>query len=163
MVFSKDTLKKIFKKEYKEEDFTPNGIDLRLKDVEYCVDNQSIVYGFNENGEKILPETLSLRKVDGFYYFEPGIRYLWNLGVNKYPNCIGTFYLRSTIMRAGGRLYSSVADFGYDGTIIVGFETANRIKIPANERVVQCIFSELDSIKGDQYNGDYQHDKIYKE
>lgn len=164
MVLCKDTLKKIFKKDYKENDFTPNGIDLRLKGVEVIKGYSDVEYGFDIAGNKILPDTYKIKEDEnGFYHFKPNERYLWNLGINKYPGVIGTFYLRSTIMRSGGCLYSSVADLGYEGTIIVGFETKQYIKIPKNERVVQCLYSELDNNQGDQYNGDYQHDKIYKE
>lgn len=164
MVLCKDTLKKIFGDKYNDNDYTPNGIDLRLKGVQICLDNPNLEYGFNIDGSKILPEIEDLEMDEnGYYHFIPGKRYLWNLGVNEYPNMIGTYYLRSTIMRGGGKLYSSVADLGYNGSIFVGFETSNNIKIPFNERVVQCIYSELDDNTGEQYNGDYQKDKIYKE
>lgn len=164
MVLCKKTLMKIFKRKYEESDYTPNGIDLRLKDVELCLDSADFEYGFNVDGNKILPSTVQwLPDEDGFYHFEPNKRYLWNLGKNSYPGVIGLFFLRSTIMRGGGKLYSSVADLGYDGTIIVGFESATRLKIPKNERVVQCIFLELDDDSGEKYHGDYQGDKIYKQ
>lgn len=164
MVLCKKTLKRIFKREYKEEDYTPNGIDLRLKNAQICLDNPDDLYGFDSEGNKKLPNTVDLStEQDGSYHFQPNTRYLWNLGKNRYPGVIGLFFLRSTIMRSGGKLFSSVADMGYEGDIIVGFETSNHISIPKDERVVQCIFLELDDNSGESYHGDYQNNKIYEQ
>ena len=67
-------------------------------------------------------------------------------------------------MRAGLELYSAVGDAGYSGDLIFAIKVSGvaSLVIEKNERVVQAITHKLTS-ETDGYNGDYQHNKIYKE
>ena len=64
-------------------------------------------------------------------------------------------------MRMGCIHTSSVADMGYNGTIINQITNPiTDIKIKENERIVQMVLYEAEH--DTLYDGDYQHDKILK-
>lgn len=159
MILGNKELRNRYKDTYDDEMFTSNGIDYRLHDVK-VIDNHTASPGITKKGKK-LPLTRdveSLEKADGsddLYFFKAGEYYLWDLGYHELlDDCITLFYIRSTLMRGGGQIISSVGDKGFHGHIIVGFKCHTDMIISKGERVVQAVFYKTD--KDDVlYDGDY--------
>lgn len=150
--------------DFDDEQFTPNGIDLRLRKV-YLPENISRgVFGITK-GEKIIPQLIEIPALDGAYILNPGRKYFINCGHIDIPkDCVQFYYLRSTLMRAGLELYSSVGDAGYSGDLIFSIKVDGvaSVVIEQNERIVQAITHKLTS-ETEGYDGDYQNNKIYQE
>lgn len=66
------------------------------------------------------------------------------------------FWLRSTIMRCGGVLNSSVADRGFNGTISVGFIVIIMFQYLKTNVYKLFFFNSNDD--GNTYDGDYQEE-----
>ena len=154
MILGQKELKNRYEDVYDDEMFTSNGIDYRLHDV-LSID-RTVQTGITKKDGKRLPLTNhETPDNDGVYHFKTGKYYLWDLGYHELlEDCITLFYIRSTLMRGGGQIISSVGDKGFHGHIIVGFICHNDMLISANERVVQAVFYKTD---GDEilYDGDY--------
>lgn len=162
-VLAEQELRKIYS-DFDDEQFTPNGVDLRLGKV-YLPENISRgVFGITK-GEKLIPQLIEIPPLDGAYILNPGRKYFINCGHIDIPkDCVQFYYLRSTLMRAGLELYSSVGDAGYSGDLIfaVKVDGVASIVIEQNERVVQAVTHKLTSgTKG--YDGDYQNNQIYQD
>ena len=162
-ILAENELKKIYK-DFDDEQFTPNGIDLRLQAV-YLPENISRgVFGITQ-GQKIIPQLIEIPPLDGAYVLNPGRKYFINCGHIDIPkDCAQFYYIRSTLMRSGLELYSSVGDAGYSGDLIfaVKVDGVASVVIEQGERIVQAITHKLTS-GTDGYNGDYQHNQIYNE
>lgn len=162
-VLAKKDLKKMYP-DIDDEQFTPNGIDLRLEKVMLPENISKSLFGI-VNGEKLIPDLIEIPPLEGKYILNPGKKYFFNLGRVHIPEgYCQTYYLRSTIARAGGELYSSVGDAGYDGDIIVGFKVDGvaSLVLEQGERVVQALTYVL-SDNSDSYDGVYQNNQIYNE
>ena len=162
-VLAEQELRKIYS-DFDDEQFTPNGVDLKLSKV-YLPENISRgVFGITKD-EKLIPQLIEIPPLDGAYVLNPGRKYFINCGHIDIPNdCVQFYYLRSTLMRAGLELYSSVGDAGYSGDLIfaVKVDGVASIVIEQNERVVQAVTHKLTSdTKG--YDGDYQNNQIYQD
>lgn len=157
MILGKKKLQNIYP-DFDEEQFQPNGVDLRLKGVERIINNEQEVGIIN--GQKQFPQTEQIKPKKGTYTLKKGETYLINLGKLHIPaGTIGLFKLRSTFMRMGCIHTSSVADMGYEGTIINQITNPiTDIHINENERTVQMVLYEAEH--DTLYDGDYQHDKI---
>ena len=162
-ILAEQELRKIFK-DMDDEQFTPNGIDLRLKAV-YLPENISKgVFGIT-HGQKMIPELIEIPPLEGTFILNPGRKYFINCGHIDIPkDCVQTYYPRSTLMRAGLELYSAVGDAGYSGDLIFAVKVSGvaSIVVEQNERVVQAITYKLTSAT-EGYDGDYQNNKIYNE
>lgn len=162
-VLAEQELRKIFK-DMDDEQFTPNGIDLRLQAV-YLPENISRgVFGITK-GQKIIPQLIEIPPLDGAYVLNPEKKYYINCGHIDIPkDCVQFYYLRSTLMRAGLELYSSVGDAGYSGDLIFAVKVSgvSSIVIEQNERIVQAVTHKLTSVT-EGYDGDYQNNKIYED
>ena len=162
-ILAEKELRKIYA-DFDDEQFTPNGVDLRLKAV-YLPENISRgVFGITK-GQKVIPQLIEIPALDDAYILNPGKKYFINCGHIDIPkDCAQFYYPRSTLMRAGLELYSAVGDAGYSGDLIFAVKVSGvaSLVIEKNERVVQAITHKLTS-GTDGYNGDYQNNKIYKE
>ena len=162
-VLAKKDLKELYP-DFDDKQFTPNGIDLRLQGV-YLPENISRgVFGITQ-GEKLIPQLIEIPPLDGAYVLNPGRKYFINCGHIDIPkDCVQFYYLRSTLMRAGLELYSSVGDAGYSGDLIFAVKVNGvaSIVIEQNERVVQAITHTLTS-ETQGYDGDYHNNNIYNE
>lgn len=161
MILGKNMLKEYYK-DLDEDQYQPNGIDLKLKGVE-MFDSEQDTIGIID-GEKKLPNMTELQPDDdGYYTLKKDTYYLFDLGVWEIPiHTVGLFWIRSTLMRMGANLSSSVGDMGYSGTLKMAyFNPVTDIKIKQGERVVQMLLFEAQY--DDVYNGDYQDDNIYKQ
>ena len=162
-VLAEKELKELYK-DFDDEQFTPNGIDLRLFKI-YLPENISRgVFGIT-GGKKLIPDLVEIPPLDGAYVLNPGRKYFINCGHIDIPkDCVQFYYLRSTLMRAGLELYSSVGDAGYSGDLIfaVKVDGVASIVVEQGERVVQAVTHKLVS-KTQGYDGDYQNNQIYKD
>ena len=150
--------------DFDDDQFTPNGIDLRLKSVALPENISRGVFGITQ-GEKLIPQLIEIPPLDGAYVLNPGRKYFINCGHIDIPkDCVQFYYLRSTLMRAGLELYSSVGDAGYSGDLIfaVKVDGVASIVIEQNERIVQAVTHKLTS-ETQGYDGDYQNNNIYNE
>lgn len=162
-VLTKKELKELYE-DFDDEQFTPNGVDLRLKGV-YLPENISRGVNGITQGQKMIPQLVEIPALDGAYILNPERKYFINCGHIDIPSdCVQFYYIRSTLMRAGLELYSSVGDAGYSGDLIFAVKVSGvaSVVIDKNERVVQAITHRLTS-ETEAYNGDYQNNKIYNE
>ena len=75
-ILAEKELRKIYK-DFDDEQFTPNGVDLRLKAV-YLPENISRgVFGITK-GQKIIPQLIEIPVLDGAYILNPGKKYFIN-------------------------------------------------------------------------------------
>lgn len=160
-ILAKKELKKIYP-DFDDEQFTENGVDLRLKKV-YLPENISRgVFGITK-GQKIIPQLVEIPPLDGAFILNPGRKYFINCGHIDIPkDCAQFYFLRSTLMRSGVELYSSVGDAGYSGDLIFAIKVSGvaSVVIEEGERVVQAVTHKLSSAT-DGYQGSYQNNEIY--
>lgn len=161
MILCDKTLKEIFGNKYDEEQYQPNGIDLRVKTIEELIPAENI--GIIDNVKK-LPHTKEITpNEDGIIVLKKNTMYVFDLGKHYIPeHTVGTFEIRSTLMRMGAILSSSLADQGYKGSLRMNYyNPIMDINLKLNERVVQMIIHTAEN--GSLYNGSYQNDEFYKE
>lgn len=160
MILGEKSLKEIFGNKYDNEQYQPNGIDLRVKKIKKLIPTENI--GIINNIKK-LPHTIEITpNDDGIILLKRNTMYVFDLGEHYIPeNTVGTFEIRSTLMRMGAILSSSLADQGYKGSLMMNYyNPVMDINLKLNERVVQMIIHSAEN--GSLYNGDYQNDKFYK-
>lgn len=140
------------------EQFQPNGIDLRVKSVETFENNHNEIIGIYD-GEKHFPSMKTVKPTNKKYLLKKGTPYLFNLGDITIPTgTIGLFYIRSTFMRMGCQLSSSVADMDYSGSLkMMYYNPIKDVCINHNERVVQMVIYEAQN--SGSYDGTYQENK----
>ena len=106
-------------------------------------------------------EKISLEEKRGFLLYEGVYDVIMNEGCKIAPNRVGLIRQRSSLMRNGAIITSSVFDPGFEtdniGTYMIVFET---IFIEEDARVAQIYFHECSPVSEDQlYNGQWQNDK----
>jgi deoxycytidine triphosphate deaminase len=106
-------------------------------------------------------EKISLEGKHGFLLYEGVYDVIMNEGCKIAPNRVGLIRQRSSLMRNGAIITSSVFDPGFEtdnvGTYMIVFET---IFIEEDARVAQMYFHECTPVSDDQlYNGQWQKDK----
>ena len=106
-------------------------------------------------------EKISLEGKRGFLLYEGVYDVIMNEGCKIAPNRVGLIRQRSSLMRNGAIITSSVFDPGFEtdniGTYMIVFET---IFIEEDARVAQIYFHECFPVSEDQlYNGQWQNDK----
>ncbi len=171
MLLSKKALQKIYEDDFDEEQYQPNGIDLRLKNVQCPMQEDDETWGINSVGTKMIPQLQDFpmyNEDQDEWRLYPGCSYYINCGHMDIPAGYAQIYkIRSTLMRCGCVLTSSVGDAGYSGDLIFKLTISSDIEslpvtITKDERVVQAIMFELTDSE-DSYDGDYQNNKIYEE
>lgn len=169
MLLSKKELKKIYKDNFDEKQYQPNGIDLCLVNVQVPVPDKYDMLGIDSDGNKMIPKLQDFPMFDvenDEWCLYPGCSYYINCGHMDIPAGFAQLYkLRSTFMRCGCTLVSSVGDSGYSGDLIFKLSVdsdieAVPVKISKGERVVQAVMFELNDAES-SYDGDYQNNEIY--
>lgn len=156
MILGKEKLKILYSN-LDDKQFQPNGVDLRLKSVESFSSEKQFV-GIVDD-KKFLPKTSIVTPIKNKYLLKKQKPYIINLGEYNIPNgYIGLFYIRSSFMRMGCLLSSSVADMGYNGTLkMLYYNPINDVEIEQNERIIQMVLYEAED--SSEYNGYYQENK----
>lgn len=106
-------------------------------------------------------ELMSLEGVTGWLLYKGAYDITFNEGCKIPANRVGLIRQRSSMLRNGTVLHSSVFDPGFEtsfmGTVMVVNET---IFIEENARVAQIYFHECEPVdQEDLYNGQWQGDK----
>jgi deoxycytidine triphosphate deaminase len=106
-------------------------------------------------------EKIPLEGKRGFLLYEGVYDVIMNEGCKIAPNRVGLVRQRSSLMRNGAIITSSIFDPGFEtdniGTYMIVFET---IFIEEDARVAQMYFHECSPVSEDQlYNGQWQNDK----
>ena len=106
-------------------------------------------------------EKISLEGKRGFLLYEGVYDIVMNEGCKIASNRVGLVRQRSSLMRNGAIITSSIFDPGFEtdniGTYMIVFET---IFIEEDARVAQMYFHECTPVSEDQlYNGQWQNDK----
>lgn len=154
--------------DFEEEQRTPNGIDLTLGCV-YEVKNNGYLYGLLKNQKNIPPHIL-LEPVDiathggdiKGWILKPNVAYILEVEdkITIDPDCMQTYYPRSTLLRAGCTLNTAVGDAGYNGKLAFLFinHTLNDFVLEEGVRFAQLVDHQIQG-SSKQYDGDYQNDK----
>jgi len=143
------------------------GYDLSIKEVNkvgHAVPNGNI--GMILKDKTILNTHTPVEKIPlegkrGFLLYEGVYDVIMNEGCKIAPNRVGLVRQRSSLMRNGAIITSSIFDPGFEtdniGTYMIVFET---IFIEEDARVAQMYFHECSPVSEDQlYNGQWQNDK----
>ena len=106
-------------------------------------------------------ETVNLDGVKGWLLYEGAYDITFNEGCRIPSNYVGLIRQRSSMLRNGTVLHSSVFDPGFEtdfmGTVMVVNET---IFIEQDARVAQIYFHECEPVDDENlYNGQWMHDK----
>lgn len=159
-------LMELFGDQFDKEQFQPNGIDLRVKNIEK-INNQRFVVGINKKGEKVLPfvDDIKIEELSGVYNLKKGETYKITLdNVDLPDNVSALLQIRSTFNRCGVQASTSVVDRGYCGPIILtAYNPIYNWIIKPGERFIQMVcFEDLIDTDGAVYNGSYQNNNIYE-
>ena len=104
-------------------------------------------------------EKISLEGKRGFLLYEGVYDVIMNEGCKIAPNRVGLIRQRSSLMRNGAIITSSVFDPGFEtdnvGTYMIVFET---IFIEEDARVAQIYFHKCEEV-AELYDGQWQNDK----
>lgn len=140
------------------ENVAQHGIDLNLIKVERIVADS---VGFiPEVGKTVLPQYEEVHPIDGVWYLAPDTYNItFAQGCNIPSDQMLLIRQRSSLLRCGGILHSSVFDAGFKTAQIGTFMTIIRpIRIEVNARVAQ-IYNHICTPVDNLYNGQYQQDK----
>ncbi|MEM5815132.1 MAG: deoxyuridine 5'-triphosphate nucleotidohydrolase [Candidatus Aenigmatarchaeota archaeon] len=140
----------------------PASFDLTLDEV-YLLEGEPQIDFYNK--ERRLPNYKKIETQNDFYTLKTGI-YLINFNeiVNIPKDLIGLLRPRSSLIRSGASIFSSLWDPGYSGKsncLLVVFNE-NGIKLKKNARIAQMIFLKLSKIPKRLYSGIYQNEGISK-
>lgn len=134
-----------------EKQIQPNGVDLTL-DVVYSVKRDKTT------SSVLFEEEEGKRR----YRLDTGYYLVGYKEVIRIPsNAIGLVFQRSSLMRSGVVMFTSVWDSGYVGKGKSGmyvFEMDRAFEVVEGERIAQLIF--VDAEKTELYKGQYQNEGI---
>ena len=140
----------------------PVGIDLTVQKIEAYTSQGSIDF---DNSKRILPRLNDTGKIDNYWLLGPG-SYLvtFNEVVNVPGNCMGIARPRSSLLRMGATVETSVWDPGYKGRSqsMLVVNNKNGIKIFDNARLIQIVFIQLEKSADVLYTGIYQGENLQK-
>ena len=173
MINGIDYLKKMYP-DCNDKDYQPSGLDLRAGNLYSLCYEDDKTYGLID-GKKYIPKhepvkpTLLQVKKDDYiagWFLEPNVAYIIQVANPiKIGEANAQLYVpRSTLIRSGVNVYSSLGDLGYFGTLSFMIINHSHVRffLGANERFAQLIDFEVQG-GGDSYNGDYQEDLQKKE
>ncbi|MEM5875362.1 MAG: deoxyuridine 5'-triphosphate nucleotidohydrolase [Candidatus Aenigmatarchaeota archaeon] len=145
-----------------ETQLQPASFDLTLDEV-FSLESEAII-DF-DNKERKLPIYAKLSLQQDYYFLKKGAYLItFNEIVNIPGDLIGLLRARSSLIRSGAVVFSSLWDPGYSGKsncLLVVFNE-NGIKLKRNARVAQMIFLKLNEMPKKLYSGVYQKEGISK-
>lgn len=151
--------------DFKENQRTPNGIDLKLGAV-YKMDG---VGGLGIAAKEI-PEYTEIEPQNVFindqyalgWILKSRVPYILEVEdtIKISPDAIQTYYPRSTLLRCGCTLHTAVGDAGYNGKLSFLFVNYNSsyFILEKGVRFAQLVDHQLIGATK-EYDGDYQNDK----
>ena len=148
------------KNEVNEIQFTPNGLDVTVKDIHKFTDKAGLV-DF-DNRKRKLAETIKLIPENDEYRLKQGVYMVDLTETIKLPkNVIATIYPRSSLCRCGATTQSGAWDAGYfgSGSIQLIVNNPAGIILTKRARIAQMIFIEMTDEAHQEYAGAYQGGK----
>ena len=147
--------------EINEIQFTPNGIDVTLKEVYKHGDEPGIV-DFDNKKRKLPDAIKQIPNEEEQYVLSPGT-YMVELNekVKMPKNIIANIYPRSSLCRCGATTQSGVWDAGYFGSGAIQLIVNNPVGIILTKRarIAQMIFVKMADEAHIGYDGVYQGGK----
>lgn len=168
MILGNDLLKVMFKG-LDDDQYQPNSVDLKLKEV-LEIDNSDNNIGLYNN-YKILPDYIKVNSdtlidfdnIDNSietFTLKPHTSYILVIdGVMNIPENVAQFYLpRSSLLRCGLSLHTALGDSGFNGVLrfLVTNNTDNEVRLGKGERVATAV--NIRVIGATKYNGDYNEE-----
>lgn len=136
------------------------GIDLTVSKIEMYKSEGSIDF---DNSNRVLPRLEESGKFQGVWHLVPGA-YLVTLNetVSVPANYMGIARARSSLLRMGATMETSVWDPGYTGKsqCMLVVHNPRGINIYPNAKLLQIVFIELNKNAEKLYNGVYQREGI---
>jgi len=167
MILSSEEIKERILKERLIENFIdletqlqPASFDLTLDEIHLLTSSASIDFS---NKERKLPNYKKIEFNDDWIELGRGIYLIsFNEIVNIPSDLIAFVRPRSTLVRSGATIFSSLWDPGYSGksNCLLVVLNENGIKLKKNARVAQMIFFKLSSPASKTYSGIYQNEGI---
>jgi len=138
----------------------PNGIDLTIGEIREI--GQGSIIDFDNTKRRIVDGSIVNMNLMGEYEIDSGRQYLirFNETVSIPNDVCGYFFPRSSLLRSGCFIASSLWDSGYNGKGCVLLVAFADIILTKNARVGQIIFEHADSAK--LYSGTYKGEGIKK-
>ena len=140
----------------------PVGIDLTVQKIESYRSNGTIDF---DNSKRELPRMSDPGKIDNYWLLPKGAYLItFNEIVSVPDNAMGIARARSTLLRLGATVETSVWDPGYKGKSqsMLVVHNPNGIKIYDNAKVIQIVFISLNKSSETLYNGRYQGENLEK-
>lgn len=136
-----------------EENVAQHGVDLNLIKVERVIGIGLIP----EKGKTVLPEYQEVLPINNVWRLNPGTYNItFDQGCNIPNDVMLLIRQRSSLLRCGGQLHSSVFDAGYYCSTIGTFMTLNHpVDIEVGARVAQIYNHVTDPVEN-LYDGQYQ-------
>jgi len=145
-----------------ETQLQPASFDLTLDEV-YSIESEATI-DF-DNKERKLPNYGRISLHSDYYFLKKGAYVItFNEVINLPKDLIGLLRSRSSLIRSGAVIFSSLWDPGYSGKsncLLVVFNE-NGIKLKKNPRIAQMVFLKLNEIPKKLYSGIYQKEGILK-
>jgi dUTP pyrophosphatase len=134
----------------------PCGIDLTVSKIEIYMSRGTIDF---DNSKRVLPRLNEAGKIGDYWQLNPG-SYLITLNetVNVPPDYMGIARPRSSLLRMGATMETSVWDPGYKGKsqCMLVVNNPNGITIHPNAKLLQIVFLPLSKKSDVLYRGQYQ-------
>jgi dUTP pyrophosphatase len=138
----------------------PASFDLTLDEIFLLKSSASIDFS---NKEREIPKYEKIEFKDEWILLNKGIYLIsFNEIVNIPKDLIAFVRPRSSLVRSGATIFSSLWDPGYSGksNCLLVVLNENGIKIKKNARVAQMVFLKLSSPANKMYEGIYQKEGI---
>lgn len=149
--------------QFDEDSYQPDGIDLKLGNVFKMNFNKHNLHGIT-NKEKILPELIPVSKtveeLGVGWVLQPNQEYILQVDrpIGIYKNSAQFYLPRSSLLRMGLNVITSLGDSGFKGTLsfLAKNETQHLLFLEEGVRFAQLIDFEVRN--AGIYNGDYQEE-----
>jgi len=138
-----------------EENISQHGIDLNLIKVERLI----CVGTIPRKGKTRLPEYIEVKPIDGFWQLKPGVyNIVFAQGCNVPSDQMLLIRQRSSLLRCGGSLHSSVFDAGFSTELLGSVMVLHHpIDIEVGSRIAQIYNHECTRVEK-LYDGQFQRD-----
>jgi len=167
MILSSEEIKERILKEKLIENFIdletqlqPASFDLTLDEIYLLTSSASIDFS---NKERKLPNYKKIEFNNDWIGLNEGIYLISFNEIVNIPNDLLAFLRpRSSLIRSGATIFSSLWDPGYSGksNCLLVVLNENGIKLKKNARIAQMVFFKLSSVASKTYSGIYQREGI---
>jgi dUTP pyrophosphatase len=167
MILSSEEIKERILKERLIENFIdletqlqPASFDLSLDEIYLLTSSASIDF---TNKERKLPNYKKIEFINDWIDLSEGIYLVSFNEIVNIPNDLLAFVRpRSSLVRSGATIFSSLWDPGYSGksNCLLVVLNENGIRIKKNARIAQMVFLKLSSPAAKTYSGIYQKEGV---